>query len=624
MSPARLRVVALILGTMGFAPVLHGVEANSSAGLIGEVRINTPTGQPASGVEIGADGANPKVTDSSGRFKLEFVGKRPGEAILLRINKPGWLVVNREVAEEPRLLAADPALSPVMIIVSPAGEHAAYARQFAERRIVSDLLKANGWSSEGYAVAANQARLLAEEWATMDERKRDPLTKDALRALLQGDRERASQLLAQASAEASKEVRKKVDALVTEARVLALKGDASGAERKFQEAVKLGKGSFNAQFALAVFELDGRRFDVAAPIFKAALDVVEQRKGEPSSPADVAGAWHRLGICYMEMGDAGRARDAFEQALRMRRDLVAGEPEKYRRDVAGSLFRIALLDLRQGKAEQAASGLGQALASLGIMDTELTDRERERAYVLDALASAQRNLRQFDVAQGNSRQALAIRRRLASVDPDSYGQDLANSLTNSCNTGIDAPRSCEEAVRMFRLLAKKSPSMHESSLISALGNLAAAYQKTDDRRLAKSIDVSYAEAVDLSRRLAQTQPALHLHDFARLSNAYAGFLMEQNRLTEAEAMYAETGRAYDELAARDLACYQPKLARMIFDTAILYSRLPNSEEKASAACRKLSQLYPGLMGYGTGCIGPNNDRTIDLLTQWSNEARCSR
>ncbi len=85
----------LIFIAVAFLALGMADKAMASTKLKGVILENRPGGPPLPGVVVSAPGAEaPRKTTNSGRFRLEFLQKQPGDMVLLTCAKEGMEVVN--------------------------------------------------------------------------------------------------------------------------------------------------------------------------------------------------------------------------------------------------------------------------------------------------------------------------------------------------------------------------------------------------------------------------------------------------------------------------------------------------------------------------------------------------
>jgi hypothetical protein len=132
-----------------------------------------------------------------------------------------------------------------------------------------------------------------------------------------------------------------------------------------------------------------------------------------------------------------------------------------------------------------------------------------RAYWLNSLGARLWQVRRRSEAVGHTRQAVAIRRKLASADPDRHLPGLALSLSNlgrqlaGIDRTSDAIGTTAEAAAIYRAIAVIEPSRYLPRLVTTLTRLG-----TYCARAGKSADAAEAseEAARIGRQMAEASP----------------------------------------------------------------------------------------------------------------------
>jgi CHAT domain-containing protein/Tfp pilus assembly protein PilF len=237
---------------------------------------------------------------------------------------------------------------------------------------------------------------------------------------------------------------------------------------------------------------------------RAAMDALETYRAllGPEA-AEVARAWHRVGLARDGRGDARGAKGANERALAIRRQVLPpGHP-----DIAHSLSNLGGVQDALGEYSAAKTNVEEALA---IRRRGLPPGHPVIAQSLFHLGNVQYHLRDFAAAKMSIGEALAIYRK---AFPDG-NPDIASGLSNLGNVQLKlgefaaAKRSQEEALAIFR---KAFPAGHPA-IAHSLSNLGAVQNQLRDFAAAKR---SHEEALAIFR---QALPAGHLEIAGSLNN----------------------------------------------------------------------------------------------------------
>ena len=158
---------------------------------------------------------------------------------------------------------------------------------------------------------------------------------------------------------------------------------------------------------------------------------------------------HNLGVSWRNLGKYSEAADADQEAVKLRRELVIQDPDRYTSDLAYSLHK-----------------LGIDLGKLG-----------KHAEAIDA-----------------DEEAVKLRRELVTQDPDRYTSHLADSLQNlgvhlrNLDKHAEAVDADEEAVKLRRELVTQNPGRYTSVLANSLHNLGAHLRKLNEIDRAKKVE----------------------------------------------------------------------------------------------------------------------------------------
>ena len=222
---------------------------------------------------------------------------------------------------------------------------------------------------------------------------------------------------------------------------------------------------------------------------------------------------------------------------------------------------VALADLAIAIGKPRAEQVGRRLG-----DNQLTERAAELNNHAVHLASAGDRPGALKAAQ----EAVDIYRRLAKTNPAAYEPALAMSINNLANflsqTGdrLGALNAALEAVDIRRRLANTNPATYEPGLARSINNLASFLSQTGDHPGAFKAAL---EAVDMRRRLAKTNPAAYEPDLAASINTLANRLSETGDRPGALYAAQEAVDIYRRLAKTNPAAYEPVLAGSINNLA---------------------------------------------------------
>jgi tetratricopeptide (TPR) repeat protein len=344
--------------------------------------------------------------------------------------------------------------------------------------------------------------------------------------------------------------------------------------------------------------------DLAAELAQRLTDRYRERAGTDPEAflPDLARALNNLAV---DLGALGRREDglaAIEEAVTIRRGLVATRPQAFLPELAMSLDNLAIRLGELGRRDEALAPAQEAVTTYRQLAATRPD-----AY-LPGLARAANNLAvrlgelgRRDEALAAAEEAVTAHRRLAATRPDAYLPELAMSLDNRAirlgelgrrDEGLAA---AEEAVTTYRRLAATRPDAYLPGLARALNNLSVDLGELG--RLADSV-AAIGEAVTIRRRLAATRPEAFLPGLAMSWGNLAVRLGELGRHEEAAAVAREAVTTHRRLAATRPDAFLPGLAGALNNLAMQVGALGRrgealaAIEEAVATYRRLAATCP--------------------------------
>jgi tetratricopeptide (TPR) repeat protein len=202
--------------------------------------------------------------------------------------------------------------------------------------------------------------------------------------------------------------------------------------------------------------------------------------------------------------------------------------------------------------------------------------DTDRASALTSLGISLAGVGQVEQALATVQEAVEIYRRLARVRPEVHEPDLARSLNNLANglAGVgqaeQALATVQEAVEIYRRLARVRPEVHEPDLANSLNNLGTLLA---DVGQAEQALTTAQEAVKIYRRLARARPEVHepnlANSLSKLGNRLAGVGQVEQAMTAAE----EAVRLYRPWYARRPEAYTDNLTSAVTILRRLRARL---------------------------------------------------
>ena len=218
--------------------------------------------------------------------------------------------------------------------------------------------------------------------------------------------------------------------------------------------------------------------------------------------------YNLIGLDYSAQNDFLTAKKAYQEVLKIYRDLAGKDSDVYQLNLANSCNNLAILFFDIGSFKEA-----------------------EKLY----------------------REALKIHRDLAEKSSDAYLPYLANSCNNLadlfCNTGSfkEAEELCREALKICSDLAEKNSDAYLPYLARSCNNLAYLLSDIDSFKEAEEL---YREALKIRRNLAEENPKVYLPKLQLVCDNLTALLEKTGRREEADSLRREVAEFYQKQLAQ--------------------------------------------------------------------------
>ncbi|HZO64490.1 MAG TPA: tetratricopeptide repeat protein [Kribbellaceae bacterium] len=229
---------------------------------------------------------------------------------------------------------------------------------------------------------------------------------------------------------------------------------------------------------------------------------------------------------------------------------------------------------------------------------------RDLADVCDELRDALGRLGRRYEAAALSTEHVDLRRRVYAIDTTQQrATELAAALDNhgihlaAVGKHDEALVPTAEAVQLYRRLATTDPTVFQPSLAGALNNLGVRLSSVERRADALA---ATAEAVDIRRRLAAADPVRYEPDLAMSLNNLGADLSALHRQDDALAVTVQAVEMYRRLAVADPARFEPDLAMSLNNLGIRMSALGRPAESLRVTAdaveryRRLAEVLPAI------------------------------
>src|SRR5262249_5300607 len=604
---ARTFIILAVLGVVS--------KAQAAATLRGVVLANEVGGSPMANVEVSVEDANPSNTGANGKVTLRFRDRNPGESVRLTFRKEGYVVINDVQLEV--TLPANPKEKPAIFLLCKEGVREEMARRFYR-------LKSNEAIEETYkkkfeeaqnASAAELAKLRQEhdqakeaaEKAAEGLAKQKPgggseLYQTAMRLFLDGKVDEALEILRdeklrelskvakEKKAEAEKATEEAIQDWLLRAQLLTVTFRFDDAEKAYQGAIETSPDSFLANFAFAHFNQELNRYDRARRAYAHCLELAKFK----GTNYDIAMTLNNLALLDADQNRPEAARNGYDEALKIYRELAQKNPDTYQPDVAMTLNNLGNLDADQNRPEAARKEYEETLKIYRELAHKNPDTyQPDVADTLNNLGNFDQANSQPEAARKEHEEAFKTYRELAQKNPDIYQPRVAMTLNNlgnldkAQNQPDAAHKEYEEALKIVRELARKNRETYlryVAKILNNVGNLDQAQNRPEAARK------EYEEALAIRRELAQKNPDTYQPDMPDTLNNLAVLDAAQNRPEAARKEYEEALKIRRELAQKNPERYLPEVAKTLKNLGDL-DQDQNRPEAARKGYQEALKIY---------------------------------
>ena len=360
-------------------------------------------------------------------------------------------------------------------------------------------------------------------------------------------------------------------------------------------------------------------FLTAKKAYQEVLKIYRDLAGKDSDvyQLNLANSCNNLAILFFHIGSFKEAEKLYREALKIHRDLAEKSSDAYLPYLANSCNNLATLLRNTGSFKEAEKLYREALKSYHDLAEKNSDAYLPYlANSCNNLADLLCNTGSFKEAEELCREALKICSDLAEKNSDAYLPYLARSCNNLadllCNTGFfkESEELYREALKIYRSLAEKNPDAYLPDLALSCSNLASLLQDVHSFKEAEKL---HREALKIRRDLAEKNPDVYLPSLALGCNNLAYLLSDTGSSKEAEELYREALRIRRELAEKNPDAYLPALARGCSNLAcLLYNT--NSFKEAEELYREALKIRQNLAEENPKVYLPKLQLVCDNLT----------
>jgi len=231
----------------------------------------------------------------------------------------------------------------------------------------------------------------------------------------------------------------------------------------------------------------------------------------------------------------------------------------------------------------------------------LATYQQERATVLNILAILHSNIDEYQKALKECEEALKIYRKLAKENPKTHLPNVMNTLSDlgllhsDTNKYPEALEKYEEALNICRILVKENIEAHLPDVARTLSNLANLYRDTN--KYSKALE-EYEKALKIHRKLVKENSRMYLSNMATTLNNLAILYCYTNEYPKALKEFEEALSIYRSLAKENPKAYLTGVAMALNNLGLLHSntneylKALDEYEEALNICRNLAEENP--------------------------------
>jgi len=536
-----------------FIAVFFGVCSHAQIPLKGVVtvqnsRTNTGKTEFVSHAQIEcAQKAQPKISDSEGKFTLEIQGKQ-NEQIAISVTPKGkyekYVVVNERELKDLTLGR----LTPVSVFICPEGELTQRQAEMVginmrkleesfekdKKRMLKELeeLKSNNdFLNSRYDLINDSLSLISKNIDNALEQIKEFAKKMVLENLDDKDENyvKAYHCFSRGELDSISYYLKDEELYRKHQKALKLQGEvrkekelATILTESARQKEEISENSL--QELLKEYLLLARTFDLKSDYEKTKnyyLKAIEVDTANVEILFEYANYVHKI-------KEYSNAEKYYQKCLELFKALEATTPKIALADIAATLNNLANLHHNVQEYQKASDEYKEALEIYKILAED--NRELFLPYVattLNNLGVLHRSLKYFSKALSEFEEALAIRKELSKINPEPYLYDMAVVLNNlgtlylSIKEYRKASGEFGKALEIYRKFITDNPKTTMPDMAMILYNLAILHKATGD--YAESLN-EFEEARQIFTNLAEENPIMYLSNalttLNNLSNIY--------------------------------------------------------------------------------------------------------
>lgn len=203
--------------------------------------------------------------------------------------------------------------------------------------------------------------------------------------------------------------------------------------------------------------INAQRNDEVLPVSEEAIDLWREiAEDDQETIPQLASALEQISYRYQALGRDEDAMTAISRATLLFQELAKNHPALFRADFARVAAAMARRFHVEGNRQHAADSMQLSIANWRVLAQEDPRFEPELARNLVAAGTMLVDLGRAEAASEALKEAIDLFRRLAVANPETFGTDLAEALTQRSQAlseladDIDAALTAREAVMLWR------------------------------------------------------------------------------------------------------------------------------------------------------------------------------
>lgn len=458
-----------------------------------------------------------------------------------------------------------------------------------------------------------QAQQLNDQFRSIDFKQSSALFNKAYQTFLKGEFTQTLDLLS--IAQLDDQDRKNADNRKLRANLLAIQYEFSKARQEFERACQIFE-SFGNYFDYAYFLLLQTDYSNAKSLFQKSLQFFSQKlqkalvstnlgiiaraqnqpqqavvhhedavhslidvlQEQPEYISQAAGILNNIGNTLTDLGKVLSAKNALENALKIRKELVKIDPKAFKPDLATTLMNLGYLYRSRQEIDTALIYYMQALPirrSLAKEDKSLA-LKAALAMLLSNIGDAMQEKMTYSSAQIYYKEAITIYQDLAKINPEVYKIEVAGILVNQAYLLYETKKN-EEAIGKYEEAKKIYSSLDFITFPGVDRNLGIIYHNEGLCYDAMSDSLKalshFKSAIEIRSKILNNDNLSSLADLGQSYNCLGNVLTDQKKWEEGLVAYQKSFELRKQAAQRSPLVYSLDMTETLINLGGLFLSL---------------------------------------------------